>query len=193
MHHRSPVTHHHELASTSSSWELQARKAAASSRCRAAPVRLVRTGLLSMVRRVAAASQLVFCGEALCCRDTGRKWGSVLIWPLPGLWIWGYRPGKLAMLTQTHVFLVFLQSLSLVFHLIKNTSPIQKCCKTQRLMSTFCSFTVDWGRWLIWNYSSMFLEGQRLLVKNCWVHFTGKNSSSLCVKRFGISWVLRKE
>lgn len=73
MQHRSPVTHHHELASTSSSWELQARKAAASSRCRAAPVLLVRTGLLSMVRRVAAASQPVFCGEALCCRDTGRK------------------------------------------------------------------------------------------------------------------------
>lgn len=59
------VTHHHELASTTSSWELQARKAAASSRCRTAPVRFLRTGLLSMVRRVTASQPVL--GKVLCC------------------------------------------------------------------------------------------------------------------------------
>lgn len=64
-------THHHELASTTSSWELQARKAAASSRCRTAPGRLLRTGLLSMVRRV-SATQPVLLGKVLRCWDMER-------------------------------------------------------------------------------------------------------------------------
>lgn len=59
------MTHHHELAFTSSSWELQARKAAASSRCRTAPLRLLRTDLLSMVRRVAATQPVL--GKVLRC------------------------------------------------------------------------------------------------------------------------------
>ncbi|TNN39213.1 hypothetical protein EYF80_050622 [Liparis tanakae] len=46
-------------------WELQARKAAASSRCRTAPVRFLRTGLLSMVRRVTATQPVL--GKVLCC------------------------------------------------------------------------------------------------------------------------------
>lgn len=73
------VTHHHELASTTSSWELQARKAAASSRCRRAPVRLLRTGLLSMVRRVTATQPVL--GKVLCCWDMGREWGGVPLGP----------------------------------------------------------------------------------------------------------------
>lgn len=77
------ATHHHELASTTSSWELQARKAAASSRCRSAPVRLLRTGLLSMVRCVAASQPVL--GDALCCWDMGRKSGGVALSPAGSL------------------------------------------------------------------------------------------------------------
>lgn len=59
------ATHHHELAFTTSSWELQARKAAASRKCRAAPLRLLRSSLLSMVRRVTAAQPAL--GKVLRC------------------------------------------------------------------------------------------------------------------------------
>lgn len=87
------ITHHHELASTTSIWELQARKAAASSRCRTTPVRLLRTGLLSMVRSV-TASQPVF-GRVLGCGDMGRKWGVV-----PPSWRWRVRFTRLVFLSS---------------------------------------------------------------------------------------------
>lgn len=79
---RSSVTHHHELASTTRSWEQQTRRAATSSRCWPAPVRLLRAGLSSMVRRVTASRPL--SGKVLCCRDMWRKRKinprSVLLW-----------------------------------------------------------------------------------------------------------------
>lgn len=54
----SNYTHSHELASTNSTWELQARKAATSRAWRTSPLRLLRSALVSMVR---------------CCRVTATQ------------------------------------------------------------------------------------------------------------------------
>lgn len=66
--------HHHELAFTTRSWELQARNATDSSRCRAAPLRLLRAGLLSMVRRVSSAQPPL--GKVLRCWDMVKVRGK---------------------------------------------------------------------------------------------------------------------
>lgn len=97
-------TYHHEFASTISSCELQTRKAAANSRCRTAPVRFVRTGLLSMVRRFNA-------GKVLCWGDMSSEWGVVLLSLFRGL-----TGGKAAGLSTTksaptdHLFLPAVSS-----------------------------------------------------------------------------------
>lgn len=173
MHCQCSVTHHHELASTTSSWELQARKAAASSRCRTAPVRLLRTDLLSMVRRVTATQPVL--GKMLCCWDMGKKKGGVLLSPSRSL---GQDANPAMGLNPIQVCPVFPHTLyyqSTVFPLLPNfvvfksqkKSSIEgKLCNPHKVSLRMRRYKqspsrYDWIR----NYSSMCPKGQILLVK----------------------------
>lgn len=71
--------HHQELASTSSSWELQARKAAASSRCLPASVLLLLSGLGSMVEMGRRGGGERERGEEILCGDLDTRQGGVLL------------------------------------------------------------------------------------------------------------------
>lgn len=63
------------MAFTTRSWELQARNATDSSRCRAAPLRRLRAGLVSIVRRVTSAQpplgKVLRCWDMVKVRDEG--------------------------------------------------------------------------------------------------------------------------
>lgn len=65
------------MAFTTRSWELQARNATDSSRCRAAPLRRLRAGLVSIVRRVTSAQpplgKVLRCWDMVKVRDGVRR------------------------------------------------------------------------------------------------------------------------